>query len=63
MNYYADYKRKKEISPLLANKGRGIRKTIMDYGTTKDSQVLPGTAYYLGLHRPTIIGTIVDKYS
>ena len=37
MNYYADYKRKKEISPLLANKDKGtsIRKTIMNYGLTK----------------------------
>ena len=28
----------------------------MDYGQTKYSQVLPGTIYYLGLHRPTIKG-------
>ena len=39
----------------------------MEYGQTKDSQVLPGTTYYLGLHRPTIKGlkwtnmTIVDE--
>ena len=28
----------------------------MDYEQTKYSQVLPGTIYYLGLHRPTING-------
>ena len=28
----------------------------MDFGQKKDSQVLPGTNYYLGLHRPTIKG-------
>ena len=46
---FADYKRKTGISSLLANKDRGtsIRKTIMDYGQTKCSQVLPGTIYYL----------------
>ena len=48
---FADYKRKTGISPSLSNKDRGtsIRKTIsiMDYGQTKDSQVLPGTIYYL----------------
>ena len=34
----------------------------MDYGQTKYSQVLPGTAYYIGLHRPAIKGLTVDKY-
>ena len=28
----------------------------MDFGQKKDSQVLPGTIYYWGLHRPTIKG-------
>ena len=34
------------------------RKTIckMYYGETNDSQVLPGTTPYLGLHRPTVKG-------
>ena len=35
-------------------RGTSIRKTIMDYGQTKYSRVLPGTIYYLGLHRPMI---------
>ena len=47
---------------VLANKDRGtsIRKTIMNYGQTKYSQdsKLPGTLYYLGLHRPTIKGLL-----
>ena len=36
----------------MANKNRvtSTRKTIMDYGQTKFSQVLPGTTYYV----PTI---------
>ena len=33
----------------------------MDYGQTKYSQVLPGTTYYLGLHRPTISGLYSGK--
>ena len=53
-----DYKRKTGISPLLANKDRWmdrqIRKTIMDYGQTTYSQVLPGTTP--GFQRPTISG-------
>ena len=32
------------------------RKTILEYGQTKHSQVLPGNTYYLGLHRPTMKG-------
>ena len=35
----------------------------MNYGQTKDSQVLTGTTYYLGLRRPTIKAlNIVEKY-
>jgi len=66
---FADYKRKTGISPLLANKDRGtsIRKTIVDYGPTKYSQVLPETTYYQGLYRPTInpikAGESVSMYS
>ena len=58
---FTDYKRKTGISPLLANKDRWtqIRKTIMDYGQTKYSQVLPGTTYCLGFHRPTIRGPVL----
>ena len=26
----------------------------MDYGQTKYRQVMPGTTYYFGLHRPTV---------
>ena len=53
---FADYKRKKGISPLLANKDRGtsIRKTIMNYGLTKYFNYTARN--YLGLHRPTING-------
>ncbi len=42
------YKRKTGISPCWQTK-TSIRRTIMDYGQTKDSQVLPlpGTTYYI----------------
>ena len=33
----------------------------MDYGQTRDSQVLPRTTYYLGLHRPTIKGQYSEQ--
>ena len=52
------------ISPFLENKDRGTsnRKIGINYGYTKDSQLLPGTIYYLGLHRPTIKGLYtIDK--
>ena len=65
---FTDYKRKTGISPLLANKDRWmdrqIRKTIMDYGQTKYSQVLPGTTQYLLLRIPQTYdqGTIPFSY-
>ena len=45
-----------------ANKDRETsNRKIMDYGEKKYNQALPGTTYYLGLHRPSIKVLYIGK--